>query len=80
MPFKIPAWVAEPLLGEVVTGAYRVAAVEGRFTVTSDPGEGTHIRAEIPLAAETAAAVPGRAPVGQSPKTYRPARMSKSDI
>jgi PAS domain S-box-containing protein len=31
--------------------ADRVAAVDGTFAVTSEPGEGTHIRAEIPLSA-----------------------------
>jgi CheY-like chemotaxis protein len=36
--------------------ADRVAAVEGTIHLTSDPGEGTHIRAEIPLAPVTAAA------------------------
>ena len=30
--------------------ADRLAAVDGTLAVTSDPGEGTHIRAEIPLA------------------------------
>jgi PAS domain S-box-containing protein len=39
----------------------RLAALDGKLTVSSPPGEGTHIRAEIPLAAEAAAAVPARA-------------------
>ena len=36
--------------------ADRVAAVEGTLTVTSEPGEGTHIRAEIPLSVPAPAA------------------------
>lgn len=33
--------------------ADRLAALDGSLTVSSPPGEGTHIRAEIPLSAET---------------------------
>jgi PAS domain S-box-containing protein len=33
--------------------ADRLAALDGTLTVSSDPGEGTHIRAEIPLSAVT---------------------------
>ena len=47
---------ARPTVGGGLSGlADRVAAVNGRFTVTSEPGEGTHIRAEIPVSAPTPA-------------------------
>jgi PAS domain S-box-containing protein len=42
---------ARPSAGGGLAGlADRVAAVNGTFTVTSEPGTGTHVRAEIPLA------------------------------
>jgi CheY-like chemotaxis protein len=36
--------------------AYRVAALDGTFTVKSEGGEGTHIRAEMPLSVSQPAA------------------------
>jgi PAS domain S-box-containing protein len=46
---------ARPSPGGGLAGlADRVAAVNGTFTVTSEPGTGTHVRAEIPLASPRA--------------------------
>ena len=42
---------ADPAAGSGLRGlADRVAALGGRFTVTSPPGEGTTLRAELPCA------------------------------
>ena len=47
---------AQPSVGSGLAGlADRVAALDGALTVTSPPGGGTHIRAEIPLSAQTPA-------------------------
>ena len=47
---------ARPYRGSGLAGLVdRVAAVNGTLTVTSDPGDGTHIRAEIPLSAPASA-------------------------
>jgi PAS domain S-box-containing protein len=49
---------ARPSAGTGLAGlADRVAAVEGRLTVTSEEGEGTNIRAEIPLPPASGASV-----------------------
>jgi PAS domain S-box-containing protein len=45
---------AQPSAGSGLAGlADRLAALDGTLTVSSRPGEGTHIRAEIPLSAGT---------------------------
>jgi PAS domain S-box-containing protein len=47
---------ARPSSGGGLAGlADRLATVEGRLTVTSEPGEGTHVSAEIPLSVPTLA-------------------------
>src|ERR1700758_3294775 len=52
---------ARPSVGRGIAGpSDRLAALDGTLTVSSPPGDGTHIRAEIPLAAEPAAAGPAR--------------------
>jgi PAS domain S-box-containing protein len=50
---------AELSAGSGLAGlADRLAALDGTLTVSSPPGEGTHIRAEIPLTAEDLSRVP----------------------
>jgi signal transduction histidine kinase len=50
---------ARPSGGTGLAGlADRLAALDGTLTVSSEPGEGTHIRAEIPLSAATEADTP----------------------
>jgi signal transduction histidine kinase len=45
---------AQPSAGSGLTGlADRLAAVDGTLTVSSEPGSGTRIRAEIPLSTGT---------------------------
>ena len=45
---------AQPSAGSGLTGlADRLAAVDGTLTVSSEPGTGTRIRAEIPLSTGT---------------------------
>jgi PAS domain S-box-containing protein len=47
---------AQPSAGGGLAGlADRIATVDGTLTVTSEPGQGTHIRAEIPLPADVRA-------------------------
>jgi PAS domain S-box-containing protein len=46
-----------PAEGGLAGLADRVAAVDGGLTVTSEPGKGTHIRAEIPLSTPAPVAV-----------------------
>jgi PAS domain S-box-containing protein len=51
---------ARPSDGGGLAGlADRVAALDGALTVSSEPGDGTHIRAEIPLSTEAPAAGDG---------------------
>jgi PAS domain S-box-containing protein len=69
---------AQPSDGGGLAGlADRVAALDGTLTVSSPPGEGTHIRAEIPLSAGTPTTAADGVQSAGDDRPIRPAAVAR---